>query len=313
MSSRIMHSDFLRVMLGEDTVMSVTGLGPKAYAKHDLTYKKVSDQRSTDQRLVEIVAMRGLPVGSVKGEGEFLSNNKMSQHYVTRAYIQVYQSNYIATYEALGFLSKAAATKAIIKGTAERAESLAIKKDLAFGVMLNNYDTSTVTYGDGKVLGATDHPNGDGSTYSNIASAAASINEASIIAADRVVAQYVDGGGKAIRPNITKLVSGTHLKYDAERLLRTEYALGNNDNDVNLVKSMRMIPGGAHQSPHIANDGSWFLLTDVKDGLITANWKQPEFGDNPVSGNSFDVQFWARDAYVHTMHDPKSIFVFPRI
>lgn len=312
MTDRIMHSDFLRVMLGEDTVLGISGLGPKAYAKHDLTYKKVSDQRSTDQKLIEIVAMKGLPVGSVKGEGELLSNNKMSQHYVTRAYVQVFQSNYIATYEALGYLSKAATTKALIKGTAERAESLAIKKDLGFGVLLNNYDTAAITYGDGKVIGATDHPNGDGSTYSNIAAAAASINEASIIAADRVVAQYVDGGGKAIRPNITKLVSGTHLKYDAERLLRTEYALGGDDNDVNLVKSMRMIPGGAVQSPHIANDGSWFLLTDVKDGLITGNWKSPEFGDAPLP-RSFDIQFWARESYVHTLHDPKCIYVFPRI
>jgi len=203
-----------------------------------------------------------------------------------------------------------AIVKTVLKGVAERAQALKMKKDRAALSLLNNYSTSTQTFGDGLTLGSTAHLTGDGTTYSNLAAAAADINEQSVEAAIKVLRTYTDPAGKFIQANVKNIVSGTNLEFDGQRLLETEYTLGTNFNDKNIISTQKYIPGGHLISPHLNNDASWFLVTDVPDGLVTFTAQEPMFDMRPLA-NTYDTEFTSIDAYVSTSGDARGVYIYP--
>lgn len=300
-------TDFLRSLLG-DTPEAIGGF---EYERFPSVFDKCADQRRTKKRLVELVFHKGLPIAGTIQEGASRSYNKMQQIWKTNAYMQYYQSNYVLTWQLLQHLPAKSIVATVIKGTTERAGALKMKKDKAFADMLNNYDTSSQTFGDGLTLGNSAHLTGDGSTYSNIAAAAADINEQSVEAAVKVIRGFTDPASKPIMPGVKKILSGTNLEFDGQRLLQTEYTLGTNYNDKNIIATQKYIPEGHLISPFILNDGSWHIITDVPDGLVTFTACDPMFDMRPLA-NTFDTEMTAIDAYVHTSGDARGIYVYPR-
>lgn len=312
MPERIVSQDVLRALLGQETIDMVWGAGADEYKRGEMAYKKVFDQKNTTKQLVELLVHKALPYGGEISEGADRVHNKMYQLWITNIYMQYYQSNYIVTWQTLNHLTKMQIIKNLLTGTKERAMSLQMKKDRVHGIFLNNYDLSTQVFGDGKPIGSTTQPNGDGSTFSNLSTASASVNEVSIEAAVKVLRKYVDTGGKAIMPSPDCILSGTDLEFDVARLLQTEYTLGTNNNDKNIISSNKYIKKGHIMSPHIANDGSFFICTDVPNGLTTFTFKEPIFDMLPVPGK-YDTEFTALDAYVPAIGDKRSIYVYPRV
>lgn len=312
MSVQMFTTDFLRTLLGEDTIGLINGFAANAYRRAPIVYDKVSEQKKTTLRLVELIVNKTLPYAGLISEGENRQYNKMSQVWKSDIYMQYYQSNYITTWQLLAHLAnKAAMTKKILTSTAERALTLAMKKDRSWGDMMNAYDSSAQVYGDGQPIGSTSQLTGDGSTYSNLGSSAADINEFSMEAIVKVIRTWTDTGGKAIQPNPTCIVSGTDLEFDGARLLETEYTLGTNHNDVNVIKSGKYLPDGHYITPHIANDGSWHVITDVPDGLVTFTFQEPMFDMRPVPG-TYDTEHTGLAAWVHAIGDKRGVFVSPR-
>lgn len=307
-------TDFLRALLGQDSLNAenlIAGFGADAYKRFDLMYKNVAEQFDTERPFVEIVMNKALPMASILPEGAQRTYNKMNQLWITNLYIQEYQSNYIMTWQLIKTLrSKSKIVAKILESTGERALALSIKEDNAFGQMMNAAESSAQVYGDGLPMCSQQQLTGDGSTYSNLAASSADISEYAVEAVWNVVSTWTDSGGKAFMPLFTKLLGGTHTKFDAERLLKTEFRLGTNYNDRNIVESNRLIPGGSVQSPHLSNDGSWFLLTNVKNGLQTHTFLHPEFDLRPTN-QAYNSEVIGHTAFVHGIGDKRAVYRYP--
>lgn len=310
----IYTTDFLRGLLGQDSLTAenlIAGFGADTYGRFKLTFKEVAMQRETQRPFVEIVMNKSLPMASVLPQGSQRAYNKMSQLWITNLYIQQYQSNYIVTWQLIKTLrSKSQIVAKILESTGERALALSIKKDNAFGQMLNNAESSSQIYGDGLPMCSTAQLAGDGSTYSNLASASADISEYAVETAVKAISQWVDTGGKAVRIRPKMLLGGTDTEFDAARLLQTEYRLGTNYNDKNIVMTNKVIPGGAMQSPHLNNDGSWFLINNVENGLQTHTFQEPMYDMRPAN-QAYNTEIIAMDAYVHGIGDKRGVYRYP--
>ena len=121
------------------------------------------------------------------------------------------------------------------------ARAMAYTKQVKAAAVLNSAFDSSVTYGDGKELCATDHPLVSGGTNSNEPSTGSDLNETSLEAAVIQIAGWTDERGLLIAAKPRKLIVPPALKFVATRLL-TEGRVGTADNDLNALRNNGSIP-----------------------------------------------------------------------
>lgn len=136
----------------------------------------------------------------------------------------------------------------------------------------NNATTYTsAVSGDGKALCATDHPV-DGGSFSNLASPAASLNEAALNAAQTAInANFRDPRNNRMNAKPKTLLIGPQLESVAIRLTKTELRTGTANNDVSTVQWVQGgLPGGYIVWNYLTNDYRWFIMTD-QPGMLHYN------------------------------------------
>ena len=57
------------------------------------------------------------------------------------------------------------------------------------------------------------------------------------------------------------------LQFTAERLMKSTLRTGTADNDINAINNMGMVPEGYRVNNFLTDTDSFFLLTDVPNGL----------------------------------------------
>lgn len=127
------------------------------------------------------------------------------------------------------------------------------------------YDSSVG--GDGKAMLATDHPY-DLGTWANTHSTPLALNEASLIAAAKLIRkEFRDEAGilQDIFPE--QLLVPVDLEDVAIRLTKTELRPGTANNDINVIPIMAGGIKGYKVQRYFTNSYRWFLTTTVK-GLI---------------------------------------------
>jgi phage major head subunit gpT-like protein len=189
------------------------------------------------------------------------------------------------------------------------ARAMAYTKQVKAAAILNNAFSGT-TYGDGKVLCATDHPLVDGGTNSNRPTVAADLNETSLEAAVIQIAAWTDERGLLIAAKPRKLIIPPALQFVATRLLETEGRVGTADNDLNALRNNGAIPGGYAINHFLTDTNAWFLLTDVPNGLkhFVRTPMQTSMDADFDTGNS---RYKARERYSFGVSDPLGIFGSP--
>jgi phage major head subunit gpT-like protein len=190
------------------------------------------------------------------------------------------------------------------------ARAMAYTKQVKAANILNQGFTGGPTYGDGKVLFATDHPLVSGGTNSNRPTVGADLNETSLEAAVIQIAGWTDERSLLIAAKPRKLVVPPSLQFVAERLLKTELRVGTTDNDINALKSMGSIPEGFTVNHYLTDTNAWFLLTDVPNGLkhFVRTPMQTGMDADFDTGNA---RYKARERYVFGVSDPLGAFGSP--
>jgi hypothetical protein len=92
----------------------------------------------------------------------------------------------------------------------------------------------------------------------------------------------------------------------ADRLLKTDARVGTADNDINALKNMGSIPGGATVNHFLTDTDAWFL-TDVPNGMkhfVRTAMSNSMDGDFDT-GN---VRYKARERYSFGWSDPLGMF-----
>jgi len=243
-----------------------------SYSEWTTEYTDIFNTESSRKAFEEDIGVSNFGLMVAKSEGGSVSYDSAQQGFIDR---------YTHGEYALGFQI----TKVMVEDDLydvigkKRASALAFSVRQTLEVLganiLNRAFNSSYTYGDGKELCNSVRPNVAGGTWSNIIATAADLSEASLEQACIDIQGYTDDRGKKIAVRPKKLIVPYTLDFEANKILKTEYEVGTDNNTVNVVRSR--FPGGASLNHYLTDTDAWFVITDVKDGMKYFERRAPTF------------------------------------
>jgi hypothetical protein len=297
-----------RAQLLKELLPGLNALFGLEYARYGEEHKEIFETETSERSFEEETKLSGFGQAPVKNEGAAIAYDNGQEAWTARYNHETIALGFSLTEEAIednlyDSLS-ARYTKAL-------ARAMAYTKQVKAAYVLNNAFTgSGVTYGDGKVLCATDHPLVNGGTNSNRPTTGSDLNETSLENAVIQIAAWTDERGLLIAAKPKKLVAPPALQFVATRLLETELRVATADNDINALKNNGSIPGGYTVNHFLTDPNAWFLLTDVPNGLkhFVRTPMQTSMDADFDTGNA---RYKARERYSFGVSDPLGIFGSP--
>lgn len=235
----------------------------QSYNKHPLEWKMIFEERKSSKAYEEQVEATGFGLAPVKSEGGAISYDSHTQGPTTR---------YTHATIALGFIvTEEEEDDNQYKDRAfDRAEMLAFSirttEEIIAANVLNRAFNSSYLGGDGLELCSTAHVTVNG-TQSNELSAAADLSEAALEDMIIQIGQAKNSRGLQIALVPQKLIIPVNLQFEAERILESVGRSGTAENDINAIKSMGMLPGGAVVNHYLTDTDAWFVSTNAPRGL----------------------------------------------
>lgn len=275
------------------------------YPKYNPEWVHLVDKKTSNKNFEEFVQDTDLGLAPIKTEGQSVSYVTTQQGPTTRATHVVYGVGMIISKEAI---SDNLYMELAIDKTTKIADSLHHTKETVVANMYNRAFDSNYTFGDGKELCSTAHPNTGGGTFSNMLSTAASLSEASLedIAIQIGQAETDAGNPARIRPRC--LIVPEDLEFEAFRILNSIQRVGTSNNDPNALKDMNIFPEGVKVNHYLSSATRWFVRTDIKKGGLTLfqRWEADYTRDNEFDTQNFKMKGVER--YSTTNGDPRSLY-----
>ena len=297
-----------RAQLLKELLPGLNALFGMEYAKYGEEHAEIFETESSDRSFEEEVKLSGFSAAPVKNEGAAIEYDSAQEAWTARYTHETIALGFSITEEAMEDNLYDSLSSRYTKAL---ARAMAYTKQVKAAAVLNNaFSGSGVTYGDGKVLCATDHPRVSGGTNSNTFTVGADLNETSLEAAVIQIAGWTDERGLLIAAKPRKLIVPPALQFVATRLLETEGRVGTADNDLNALRNNGSIPEGYTVNHYLTDTNAWFLMTDVPNGL-------KHFVRTPMSTSmdaDFDTgnaRYKARERYSFGVSDPLGIFGSP--
>ena len=296
-----------RSQLLKELLPGLNALFGLEYAKYGEEHKEIYETETSERSFEEETKLSGFSAAPVKNEGAAIAYDNAQEAWTARYNHETIAMGFAITEEAvednLYDSLSSRYTKALARG-------MAYTKQVKAASILNNAFSGGPTYGDGKVLCATDHPLISGGTNSNRPTVGADLNETSLENAVIQIAAWTDERGLLIAAKPKKLIVPPALQFTATRLLETELRVATADNDINAIKSNGSIPGGYTINHFLTDPNAWFLLTDVPNGLkhFVRTAMQTGMDGDFDTGN---VRYKARERYSFGVSDPLGIFGSP--
>jgi len=294
-----------RAQLLKELLPGLNALFGMEYAKYGEEHAEIFETESSDRSFEEEVKLSGFSAAPVKNEGAAIEYDSAQEAWTARYTHETIAMGFSITEEAMEDNLYDSLSSRYTKAL---ARAMAYTKQVKAAAVLNNaFIGSGVTYGDGKVLCATDHPLVSGGTNSNTFTVGADLNETSLEAAVIQIAGWTDERGLLIAAKPRKLIVPPALQFVATRLLETEGRVGTADNDLNALRNNGSIPEGYTVNHYLTDTNAFFLMTDVPNGL-------KHFVRTPMSTSmdaDFDTgnaRYKARERYVFGVSDPLGIF-----
>ena len=296
-----------RAQLLKELLPGLNALFGLEYKRYPEEHKEIFETENSERSFEEETKLSGFSAAPVKAEGAAIAYDNAQEAWTARYNHETIALGFSLTEEAMedNLYDKLSAryTKAL-------ARAMAYTKQVKAAAILNQGFTGGPTYGDGKVLFATDHPLISGGVNSNRPTVGADLNETSLEAAVIQIAAWTDERGLLIAAKPRKLIVPPSLQFVATRLLETELRVGTTDNDINAIKNNGSIPEGYTVNHWLTDTQAWFLTTDVPNGL-------KHFIRVPLStgmDTDFDTgnnRFKSRERYSFGVSDPLGAFGSP--
>ena len=274
------------------------------YTMHENQHEEIYATENSERSFEEELKLSGFGAAPVKDEGSAINYDTAQESFVARYTHETIALAFSITEEAIedNLYDRLAA-----RYTRALARSMANTKQVKAANVLNNAQVTTVTGGDGESLIGNAHPLATGGTFSNVLSTAADLNETSLEQSLIDIAGFVDERGLRIATQGRKMIIPKELQFTAERLMKSPQRTSTADNDINAIASMGMVPEGYSVNNFLTDTDSFFLLTDVPNGLkhfVRSPIKTAIEGDFDT-GN---VRFKARERYSFGFSDPRCVF-----
>jgi hypothetical protein len=274
------------------------------YNRYENQHAEIFATESSDRAFEEEVMLSGFGSAPIKQEGASVVYDQAQETFTARYTHQTIALAFSITEEAIedNLYDRLAA-----RYTRALARSMSNTKQVKAAQVLNQAQITTVVGGDGVSLINNAHPLATGNTFSNVLATAADLNETSLEQSLIDIASFVDERGLKIALSGRKMIIPKELQFTAERLMKSPQRVGTADNDINAIVNMGMVPEGYRINNFLTDTDSFFLLTDVPNGLkmfVRSPIKTAMEGDFET-GN---VRFKARERYSFGFSDPRCIF-----
>ena len=289
-----------RSQLLKELLPGLNALFGMEYVKYGEEHKEIYETESSERSFEEETKLSGFGSAPVKAEGSAIAYDNAQEAWSTRYNHETIALGFSITEEAVedNLYDSLSA-----RYTKSLARAMAYTKQVKAASVLNNGFSGSYAGGDGVALFSTAHPTVGGGTNSNTPAVQVDLNETSLEAAVIQISAWTDERGLLIAAKPKKLVIPPALMFVADRLLKTDARVGTADNDINALKNMGSIPGGATVNHFLTDTNAWFLTTDVPNGL-------KHFVRTPMSTSmdgDFDtgnVRYKARERYSFGWSDP---------
>lgn len=305
MSGVITSSSFAKLLWP-----GINAIYGKAYNDYPEEWKSLGfEMNKSSKAYEEDVGLSSFGLAGVKTEGGPISYDTERQGFTTRYNHVVYALGFIITreiyeddqYDQVG-KRKANALARSMKQT---------KEIVAANIFNRAYNTS-YTGGDGATLiagsggGSATHPNVAGGTWTNSPTASADLSEAALEQAAIDIAAFRDDRGLLIACKPKKLIIRPDLQFEAKRILGSDGRIGTDNNDLNAIKTMGIIPEVV-VNHYLTDVDQWTIVTDVADGLKFFERR----GDQFEMDNDFDTEnakYKATARYSFGWSDPRCVY-----
>jgi len=294
-----------RAQLAKELEPGLNALFGMEYSRYENQHSEIFTTESSDRAFEEEVMLSGFGAAPTKTEGSSINFDDANEAYTARYNHETIALAFSITEEAV---EDNLYDRLSSRYTRALARSMAHTKQVKAASILNNgFSAGAFAGGDGKALLATDHPLTNGGTFANEPSTGADLNETSLEDALIKIAGFVDERGLKIASQGRKMIIPKELQFTAERIMKSPMRTSTADNDINAVMNMGMVPEGYRVNNFLTDTDSYFLLTDVPNGLkmfVRSPIKTAMEGDFDT-GN---MRFKARERYSFGFSDPRCIF-----
>ncbi len=234
----------------------------KAYDEYPVEWDKLFDKFTSNRAWEEDVGVSSFGLARVKPEGSAIEYDTEKQGFTTR---------YVHVVYALGFI----VTREIFEDDLydivgqRKAQGLAFShrqtKEVVAANVYNRAFNSSYVYGDGVELINASHPLVAGGTASNIIATAADISEAALEQALIDISGFTNDRGLRIAVQAKQLIVPKELDFEVDKILKTEYEVGTNNNTVNVVRGR--FAQGKTMNHYLTDTDAWFIRTNVPHGM----------------------------------------------
>jgi hypothetical protein len=277
----------------------------ESYNRYGDTWKKIYTTRSSKKAYEESAFTSGFGYLVNKPEGTPLTYDERIQGFTKRWSHDTYGLAVRITDEAIEDDLYGVMTQAMRQLGVSAA---ATRHLIAIRMLMNATATTYHTCGDGLALCVSNHTRLDGSTWSNVGSAAAPTT-AAVEAAVQNFENITDHRGKRYDQKAKAIICGPSLEFTMASILESTQTAENANNAKNTLKTRRSLT--LEIEPEITDD-RWFVQgeKDPDIGLIWFDRKKPtttQHGD-PDTG---DTIFSITTRFSNECNDPRQIYMVP--
>lgn len=234
-----------------------------AYREWPKSWSDIFMENKSNKSFEEEVMQTGLGAAMLKPEGRGIEYDEMQETYVARYNHITFGIAVAITEEAIEDNLYAEQGQRIARAM---ARSMAYFEEVQGANVLNNGFDSNYAGGDGVQLFSTAHPIVSG-TLSNTLATPADLSESALEEAAIQISNWTDERGIPVQSSIRGLVIPTDSQFVATRLLMTPYQPDTNDNNINAMFKLGTIKNGFSVNRYLTDSDSWFLTTDIDNGL----------------------------------------------
>jgi hypothetical protein len=275
----------------------------KAYGEYETEWPKLFEKNTSTRAFEEDGGVSSFGLALVKHEGSGITYDSERQGFTTRYQHVVYALGFIITREMMEDDLYDIVGQKKAKGL---AMSMRQTKEVVGANVYNRAFNASYTGGDGVSLVNASHPNVAGGTWSNQIGVAADLSEAALEQAVIDIAAFTNDRGLLINVKPKTLIIPRSLPFEAKRILETVGRPGTNNNDLNALKDMGMIPSVV-MNHYLTDQDAWFIRTNVGDGMKYFERRADEF-DMDNDWDTENAKFKATARYSFGWTDPRGIY-----
>jgi len=299
MSGIITSSSFAKLLWP-----GINALYGKAYNDYPQEWKSLGfEMNKSSKAYEEDVGLSSFGLAGVKSEGGPISYDTERQGFTTRYNHVVYALGFIVTREIYEDDQYDQVCK---RKAGALARSMNQTKEIVAANIFNRMTDTNYVGGDGSALISATHANVAGGTWSNTPTTAADMSEASLEQAVIDIAAFRDDRGLLIACKPKKLIVRPDLQFETKRILGSEGRIGTDNNDLNAIKTMGVIPEVVINH-YLTDVDQWTIITDVQDGLKHFERRADQF----EMDNDFDTEnakYKATGRYSFGWSDPRCAY-----